>query len=116
MNCTAVSKSSAAASAVTAKPHVLHSNVCTSGNPMGREIDRANRMGFPQLRQHSLDGSAFMFTYACNNPRQLHNGRGIIKRLTRQQSGSFASLAGIRRARPGFADEMRKEHRRHVLG
>ena len=69
MNFTAVSKTSAAASAVIAKPHFLHSNVCTFGNPMGRKIDWANRMGLLQLGQHSLDGSAFMFTFARNKPR-----------------------------------------------
>jgi hypothetical protein len=45
MNFTAVSKTSAAASAVIAKPHFLHSNVCTFGNAMGRKIDWANRVG-----------------------------------------------------------------------
>jgi hypothetical protein len=65
MNCTAIPKTAIADCAFTARPQCLHSNVCKFGNPAGREIDRANRMGLLQLIQHKLDCSNFMFTCPC---------------------------------------------------
>ena len=66
MNCTAIFKTSAAPSAVMARPQYPHSNVSSFGNSAGRKIDRANRMGLPHLIQHCLCWSAFIFTFACN--------------------------------------------------
>ena len=90
MNFTAVSKTSAAASAVIAKPHFLHSNVCTFGNPMGRKIDWANRIGLLQLGQQpylpSFIGGWIVLKFALGWQRERKTKEAL--------TGSMLALIG----------------------